>query len=130
MATHDLPTPTTTRIGEADAAGVSEDLASEDPEEPLTSAWLLEYEWGASHQLYALNLKMFRGIGFAILAEHLCKTYGFILIAVEENATGLILRNPGNLYLVCAEDKGPNPNPNPTPNWGTCTFSAPEVQVP
>jgi len=71
-----------------------------------TNSWLAEYEWGASHQLYALNLKMYRGIAFGVLTEHLCKTYGFVLIGVEEHSTGMVLRNPGNLYLICAEDKG------------------------
>jgi len=68
--------------------------------------WLADYEWGATHQLYALDLGMFRGIAFGLLVEHLYCMYGYVLIAVEENATGLILRNPGNLYLLCNNDKG------------------------
>ena len=33
---------------------------------------------------------MFRGIAFGLLVEHLYCMYGYVLIAVEENATGYL----------------------------------------
>jgi len=93
--------------------------------------WQSLYDYGASHQLYGIDLRMFRGIGFGILVEHLAKTYGFILLAVEEGSTGLILRNPGlhiysltlTLTLTITRIKEswasylfPNLNPDPNHN--------------
>eukprot|EP00658_Telonema_sp_P-2_P019267 TRINITY_DN17590_c0_g1_i1.p1 TRINITY_DN17590_c0_g1~~TRINITY_DN17590_c0_g1_i1.p1 ORF type:complete len:618 (-),score=122.85 TRINITY_DN17590_c0_g1_i1:81-1934(-) len=65
----------------------------------LHPVWLQQYLWGASQQLYEVDISFCSGLPFCAAAELLLNQFEFLMIAVQDGSTTKVWRNPGNLYL-------------------------------